>query len=63
MQQPTPSKKDIEQQRQEQIRINQAVIDLLNTWEQEDTEEQRETLEYLMQALDQDRPSSRKLFS
>jgi hypothetical protein len=63
MQQPTSSKKNIEQQRQEQSCINQAVIDLLNTWEQEDAEEQRETLEYLMQALDQDRPSSRKLFS
>jgi phage regulator Rha-like protein len=59
MQQPL---QDIEQQRQEQIRRNQAIIDLLNAWDQEDPEEQRETLDYLIQNLDRDRPSSRKLF-
>jgi len=59
MQQPL---QDTEQQRQEQIRRNQAVIALLNTWEQEDPEEQRETLDYLVQNLDRDRSSSRKLF-
>ena len=59
MQQPL---QDTEQQRQEQILHNQAVIDLLNAWEQEDPEEQRETLDYLIQSLDRDRPSSRKLF-
>jgi len=48
---------------QEQMKHNQAVIDLLNSWEQEDAEEQRETLEFLMRALDEDRLSSRKHFS
>ena len=63
MQQPITQTNGLdEQQRQEQIRRNQAIIDLLNAWEQEDPEEQRETLEFLMQALDEDRPSSRKLF-
>ena len=62
MQQPLPSRHDNEQRRKEQILRNQAVVDLLNSWEQEDPEEQRETLEYLVKALDQDRPSSRKLF-
>jgi hypothetical protein len=62
MQQPLPASQDNERQRQEQILRNQAVIDLLNLWDQEDPEEQRETLEYLMHALDQDRPSARKLF-
>jgi hypothetical protein len=51
-----------EKERQEQIRRNQAVIDLLNAWEQEDPEEQRETVEYLMRVLDEDRLSSRPLF-
>jgi len=45
------------------MKHNQAVIDLLNSWEQEDAEEQRETLEFLMRALDEDRLSSRKHFS
>ncbi len=49
--------------REEQIRRNQAVIALLNAWEHEDAQEQRETLEFLMRALDEDRPSNRKLFS
>lgn len=63
MQQPITQTNGLdEQQHQEQIRRNQAIIDLLNAWEQEDPEEQRETLEFLMQALDEDRPSSRKLF-
>jgi hypothetical protein len=51
-----------EAKRQEQIRRNQALIELLNSWDQEDAEEQRETLEFLMRALDEDRPSYRKLF-
>jgi hypothetical protein len=62
VQQPLQTPKDSEQRRQEQIKQNQSVIDLLNSWEQEDEEEQRETLAYLMQALDEDRLSSRKLF-
>lgn len=52
-----------EELRQQQIYRNQAVIDLLNAWEQEDADEQRETLKYLMRALDEDRPSSRAHFS
>ena len=46
-----------EAKRQEQIRRNQAAIEMLNEWMQEDPEEQRETLEYLMRVLDEDRPS------
>lgn len=34
---------------------NQALIGLLNAWEQEDETEQRETLQFLMRALDEDR--------
>lgn len=49
--------------REEQIRRNQAVIEMLNAWEHEDAQEQRETLEFLLRALDEDRLSSRKLFS
>jgi hypothetical protein len=41
---------------------NQALIALLDSWENEDPQEQRETLELLMRTLDEDRPSSRKLF-
>jgi len=42
---------------------NQALIDLLNAWEQEDQGEQQETLNILARSLDEDRPSSRKLFA
>lgn len=59
----TPNESVDEERRQEQIRRNQAVIDLLNAWEQEDPEEQRETLEFLMRALDEDRQPQRRLFS
>lgn len=55
-----------EEQRKRMLRRmlrNQAVIDLLNAWEREDAEEQRETLDFLKKALDEDRPSQRKLFS
>ncbi len=66
MQQPVTHTNDADEEReakrQEQIRRNQALIDLLNEWDQEDAEEQRETLEFLMKALDEDRPSYRKLF-
>lgn len=63
MQQITDTQHVQDEQRKEQMRRNQAVIDLLNAWEREDAEEQRETLEFLMKALDEDRPSDRKLFS
>lgn len=51
-----------DERRRAQIERNQAVIALLNAWEQEDPAEQRETLDLLMRTLDADRPSSRKLF-
>jgi predicted DNA-binding protein len=41
----------------------QNVIDLLQSWlDEEDAQEQRETGEYLIRTLDEDRLSSRKLF-
>lgn len=40
----------------------QATIDLLQSWQEGDEQEQRETWEYLKKALDEDRPSQRKLF-
>lgn len=52
-----------ERRRRAQIERNQALIALLNMWEQEDPKEQRETLDLLMRSLDEDRPSSRKLFT
>ncbi len=49
---------------EEQRQRNQAAIELLRKWVDEgDEEEQRETLEYLQQALDEDRLSNRPLFS
>lgn len=42
------------------------IIEMLDSWcnvSEEEAEEQRETLEYLIKALDEDRPSYRKLFS
>lgn len=49
----------------EQARRNQAAIELLRSWreaEGEDAEEQRETGEFLMKALDEDHLSFRELF-
>ncbi len=40
----------------------QATVHSLRTLLDGDEEEQRETFEYLKQALDEDRPSNRKLF-
>jgi len=41
----------------------EAVRELLRQWREEgDPQEQRETLEYLMRVLDEDRFSTRKLF-
>jgi len=37
-------------------------IQLLKAWAEGDEEEQKETWRYLRRALDEDRPSSRKLF-
>jgi hypothetical protein len=39
-----------------------AAINLLNSWLEGEEAEQRETLSYIMKALDEDRPSKRKLF-
>ena len=57
------SEQEREARRQEQIRRNQAALEMLENWDQEDPEEQRETLAFLMRVLDEDRPSYRKLFS
>jgi hypothetical protein len=38
------------------------LIELLRSWQEGDAEEQRETWEFLKVALDEDRPSCRKLF-
>lgn len=46
--------------------INQAAIDLLTSWLEDDEEsiaEQKETWAYLKRVLDEDRLSDRKLFS
>ena len=49
-----------EQRQQEK---NAAIIRLLQSWrESDDAAEQRETLAYLMRAIDEDRLSDRKLF-
>lgn len=47
-----------------QLRQNRVdAISMLQSWiEDKDVKEQRETGEYLVQALDEDRPSERKLF-
>ena len=54
MEQAEPLSIEGERQREEQIRRNQAVIDLLNSWENNDPEEQRETWMILRQSLDED---------
>jgi hypothetical protein len=67
MRQPTTPTHDLtdeerEARRQEQIRRGQQLIEVLDELEREDPEDQRETLEFLMRALDEDRTSYRKLF-
>ena len=43
--------------------VNQAALDLLRSWREDgDEDEQRETWEFLQQALDEDRLSDRPLF-
>jgi hypothetical protein len=63
---PTAAVPEAEEQRRLQREKNQALIDLLRSWlDETDPEvirEQRETWEFLKQALDEDRPSYRKLF-
>jgi hypothetical protein len=43
-----------EEQRKEQLRRNEAVLALLNAWEHDDPEDQRETWAVLEKALDED---------
>ena len=52
-------------ERSEQARKNQAAIELLRSWreaEGEEAEDQRETLEFLRKALNEDRLSDRDRF-
>lgn len=49
-------------QHMETARRASATIDLLESWLNEDADEQRETGAFLIQALDEDRSSSRPLF-
>jgi hypothetical protein len=51
-----------EREQTQQMRKNQAAIELLRSWRQGDEQEQRETLAYLKRVLDEDRLSDRKLF-
>jgi hypothetical protein len=55
-----------DEERRRQREKNQAAIDLLDSWLNETDpdviREQRETWEFLKKALDEDRPSYRKLF-
>jgi hypothetical protein len=51
-----------EERRQEQTQRNQAALEMLRQWDQEDPNEQRETWEFLKHALDEDRPGQRPLF-
>ncbi len=48
---------------EERIQRNQAAIELLRSWREEDDEqEQKETAEYLEQVINEDRMSNRPLF-
>ena|SRR5579859_3145012 len=46
----------------ERLQRKRDLIQLLKSWREGDKQEQHETLEYLKQALDEDRFSDRKLF-
>jgi hypothetical protein len=49
------SAEEREAQRQEQVRRNQAPLKLLDQWDQEDEQEQRETWEIIERMLKEDR--------
>jgi hypothetical protein len=49
-----PSAEEREARRQEQIRRNQAALQMLDEWDQEDPEEQRETWELIERMLKED---------
>ncbi len=54
---------ELQLSRSQQIKKNQAAIELLRSWREEgDEEEQKETGDYLRQVLDEDRLSNRSLF-
>jgi hypothetical protein len=56
---------DVEEERRRQIERNQAAIGLLRSWVdvgEKEAAEQRETLAFLMQALNEDRLSDRDRF-
>ena len=57
---PNSTDNSIESKTQEEK--NEAIARALRTLLEGDEKEQRETFEYLKQALDEDRPSDRKLF-
>jgi hypothetical protein len=49
----------------ENTEVNQTLIDLLDSWlavDEEGAREQRETMQYLRKALDENRPPGYKLF-
>lgn len=55
----------LKRKREEQASLppeNIAAIALLRSWRDEDSQEQRETWEFLKQAIDEDRLSDRKFF-
>lgn len=58
----TPPDRRDDERRREQIRRNQAALEMLREWDQEDPEEQRATWEFLKRALDEDRSGQRPLF-
>jgi hypothetical protein len=69
MTKPTPADvlpaTEAEEARLRQVEENQEAIALLDSWanaSEAEIEEQRETWEFLRKALDEDRPSYRKLF-
>lgn len=51
-----------ELERLAQAERNRACIEVLDTWLEEDEQEQRESWEFLKKALDEDRLSDRKLY-
>lgn len=62
---PAPSIELDAEERERQIAQNQSLIALLDSWinaDEEEIQDQKETWEFLKKALDEDRPSYRKLF-
>ena len=62
---PTQPKKDEDEQRRRQIKQNQPLIALLDSWledESESAEEHRAALEEFMRGIDENRKGGRQLF-